>query len=57
VTVQEGFLGAIRREHPPKVPVVSCVSSQYICRKAGVGLKDYLFDPRIKLETQRTFQD
>jgi len=57
LTVQEGFLQAIRRERPPRVPVVSCISSQYICRKAGVGVKDYLFDPRIKLETQRAFQD
>ena len=46
-TVQDRFLRAIRRQGPDRVPVVSCISSQYICRKAGVGVKDYLFDPRI----------
>ena len=56
-SVQDRFLRAIRRQGPDRVPVVSCISSQYICRKAGVGVKDYLFDPRIKLETQCAFQD
>ncbi len=57
LTVQDRFLKAIRRQGPDRVPVVSCISSQYICRKAGVAVKDYLFDPRIKLATQRAFQD
>lgn len=56
-SVQDRFLRAIRRQRPDRVPVVSCISSQYICHKAGVAVKDYLFDPRIKLETQRAFQD
>ena len=57
LTVQDRFLRAIRRQRPDRVPAVSCISSQYICHKAGVAVKDYLFDPRIKLETQRAFQD
>jgi len=57
MTVQENFLAAVRRSRPAKVPVVSCISSQYICRRAGVAVKDYLYDARVKLATQRAFQD
>ena len=57
MTVQDGFLAAVRRRHPPKVPVVSCISSQYICRRAGVAVKDYLYDARTKLAAQLAFQD
>jgi uroporphyrinogen decarboxylase len=57
MTVQDGFLAAVRQNRPAKVPVVSCISSQYICRRTGVGVKNYLYDARIKLATQRAFQD
>jgi uroporphyrinogen decarboxylase len=56
-TVQDRFLAAIRRTGPAQVPVVSCISSQYICRKAGIGVKQYLEDPAVKLAAQRAFQD
>ncbi len=57
MTENELFLAAVRRQRPARVPVVSCISSQYICRKAGVAVTDYLYDARVKLETQRAFQD
>jgi uroporphyrinogen decarboxylase len=56
-TVQDAFLRAIRRQGAGPVPVVSCISSQYICRRAGIPVADYLFDARVKLSTQRAFQD
>jgi uroporphyrinogen decarboxylase len=55
--VQEGFFKAVRRERPDRVPVVFCISSQYICRRFGVGVKDYLYDPATKLRVQCAFQD
>jgi len=55
--VVEGFLAAVRREWPDRVPVVFCISSQYICRLFGVSFKDYLFKPEIKLRVQCAFQD
>lgn len=57
MSVQDGFLAAVRRTRPAQVPVVSCISSQYICRRAGVAVKDYLYDAGVKLATQRAFQD
>jgi uroporphyrinogen decarboxylase len=57
MTEGELFLAAARRQRPPRVPVVSCISSQYICREAGVAMPDYLYDARVKLATQLAFQD
>ena len=56
-TPQDLFLAAVRRTRPARLPVASCVSSQYICRRAGIPVADYLFDARLKLETQLAFQD
>ena len=55
--VLEGFARAVRREQPSRVPVAFCISSQYICRRFGVAVKDYLYDPAVKLRVQCAFQD
>ncbi|MBN1836362.1 MAG: uroporphyrinogen decarboxylase family protein [Spirochaetales bacterium] len=55
--VLEGFLRAARREAPGRVPVVFCISSQYICRRFGVSVRDYLYDPEVKLRVQCAYQD
>ncbi|MBN1837490.1 MAG: uroporphyrinogen decarboxylase family protein [Spirochaetales bacterium] len=55
--VFEGFLRAVRRQRPRRVPVVFCISSQYICRRFGVAVRDYLYDPEVKLQVQCAFQD
>jgi uroporphyrinogen decarboxylase len=55
--VSANFLRAVRREGPGKVPVAACISSQYICKRSGVNVSDYLYDPRLKLEVQCSFQD
>jgi len=55
--VLDNFLRAVHREHPERIPVASCISSQYICDLYGVGVKDYLFDSHKKLEVQCAFQD
>jgi len=56
-SVHEGFLKAVRREHPGKVPVVFCISSQYLCEREGIDVRKYLYDPEIKLGAQCSFQD
>jgi uroporphyrinogen decarboxylase len=56
-TPQDLFLAAVRRTRPARLPVASCISSQYICRKAGVAVADYLFDARTKLAAQLAFQE
>jgi uroporphyrinogen decarboxylase len=55
--VLEGFVRAVRRESPRRIPVAFCISSQYICRRFGVAVKDYLYDPETKLRVQCAFQD
>jgi uroporphyrinogen decarboxylase len=55
--VQDNFIRAVQRSHPDKVPVASCISSQYICARFGVNVRDYLYDPQIKLKVQCVFQD
>jgi uroporphyrinogen decarboxylase len=55
--VLEGFVKAVRRERPRRIPVAFCISSQYICRRFGVAIKDYLYDPATKLRVQCAFQD
>ena len=57
MTPRDLFLAAVRRTRPAQVPVVSCISSQYICRRAGISVADYLYDARVKLSTQCAFQD
>jgi uroporphyrinogen decarboxylase len=56
-TVLEDFRRAVRREGPEKLPVVFCISSQYICRRFGVNVGDYLYNPQTKLRVQCAFQD
>jgi uroporphyrinogen decarboxylase len=55
--VQEDFQRAVRREGPGRLPVVFCISSQYICRRYGVNVGEYLYDPATKLRVQCAFQD
>jgi uroporphyrinogen decarboxylase len=55
--VVDNFLRAVHRERPERIPVASCISSQYICDLYGVGVKEYLFNSRKKLEIQCAFQD
>jgi uroporphyrinogen decarboxylase len=55
--VREDFLKAVRRERPGRIPVVFCISSQYICRRFGVPVRDYLYDAQTKLRVQCAFQD
>ena len=55
--VQEDFRRAVRREGPGGLPVVFCISSQYICRRFGVNVSEYLYDPATKLRVQCAFQD
>ena len=55
--VQEDFRRAVKREGPGKLPVVFCISSQYICRRYGVNVSEYLYDPQTKLRVQCSFQD
>ncbi|MGQ9616496.1 MAG: uroporphyrinogen decarboxylase family protein, partial [Spirochaetota bacterium] len=55
--VLEQFLRAVRRQHPESIPVAFCISTQYICRRFGVAVQDYLYDPAIKLRVQCAFQD
>jgi len=56
-TVREEVERAVRRQGPAKTPVAFCISSQYICRRFGVGVSDYLYDPQTKLRVQCAFQD
>ena len=56
-TVLEDFRRAVQREGPEKPPVVFCISSQYICRRWGVNVSEYLYDPQTKLRVQCAFQD
>jgi uroporphyrinogen decarboxylase len=55
--VQSDFIKAVKRESPDKAPVAACISSQYICWRSGVNVSDYLYDPRLKLQVQCSFQD
>ena len=55
--VLDNFIKAVKRDRPGKVPVAACISSQYICKRSGVNVADYLYDPRLKLEVQCSFQD
>ena len=55
--VLEGFLRAVHRKSPERTPVAFCISTQYICRRFGVTVQDYLYDPAIKLRIQCAFQD
>jgi uroporphyrinogen decarboxylase len=55
--ILEDFQRAVRRESPARQPVVFCISSQYICRRFGVNVSEYLYDPGTKLRMQCAFQD
>jgi uroporphyrinogen decarboxylase len=55
--VQERFLKAARGQPPGRIPVVFCISSQYICRRYGVSVSRYLYDAETKLRVQCAFQD
>ena len=55
--VRERFVKAVHRERPERIPVAFCISSQYICRRFGVAVSDYLYDPATKLRVQCAFQD
>jgi uroporphyrinogen decarboxylase len=55
--VREAFVKAVRRDRPRHIPVAFCISSQYICRRFGVAVRDYLYDPATKLRVQCAFQD
>ena len=37
--------------------MVFCISSQYLCRRFGVTVQEYLYDPQTKLRLQCAFQD
>ncbi len=56
-TTGETFTRAVRRQSPPVLPVAFCISTQYICARYGVRVKDYLYDAETKLRVQCTFQD
>ncbi len=55
--MQDDFQRAVRRQGPGRLPVVFCISSQYICRRFGVNVSEYLYDPATKLRVQCAFQD
>ena len=55
--VADRFMRAVRRQGPENVPVAFCISTQYICERSGVDVKDYLYDPEVKLAVQTAFQD
>lgn len=55
--VVDGFIRAVKRERPRRVPVACCISSPYICSRFGVGVSDYLFDAPTKLKLQCAFQE
>jgi uroporphyrinogen decarboxylase len=55
--ISTNFLKAVKRGYPDKVPVAACISSQYICKRFGVKVTDYLYDPQLKLQVQCSFQD
>jgi uroporphyrinogen decarboxylase len=55
--VLNNFIKAVKRDHPKQVPVAACISSQYICKRSGVNVADYLYDPQLKLQVQCSFQD
>lgn len=55
--VLNNFIRAINGDRPKRIPVVFCISSQYICKRFRVNVKDYLYNAETKLSVQCAFQD